>query len=1186
MEAGDFKLIRSLLGYTQLELARALDITSNTVARWERGDLGIPDREAQRIRAIAAAGPSGTAITRPKGVVRDPHHRVILVALQEKLDPEVFEMCAVDLIAEDGWSVVPVPGGRDEGFDGAVSDGENEPFPLIVTTSKDPIRNLKKNLKQVQRKGWTAEKVIFATSRIISGTRRRQLRKEAQELGFKILQCYSQDWFANRLYSNPNWCRKLLGVTGTPRALSAFPIARGPILGDAVLGRQEEMQWLLDRRSDSLLLGGPATGKTFLLRSLVQQKNVFFLVDGNGGQIGNDLRELRPTAVIVDDAHTRMEWIQTFVQIRREIGAEHVWLIVTSWPSHSRDLIDELNLTEEDVCSLQLLDADTIVEIIKSAGVKGPNELLAVIRHQAAGRPGLATTLAHLCLAGNLNQVESGEALFNRLAPAMGRLLDKKIMRVMAPFALAGDRGAQYEKVAEYLGISKLDVSDILANLSASGIVQVGPSNAVSVVPAQFRWVLVKEMFFGGIGSLNYKTCIDIAENPSNALHTLIGAYSRGARVHYLVDHLESASSLSLWESYVQVGPSETNYVVENHAEILPQIAESALFHLPRTVIPLLLDNVRSEHLRINSGPMRDLEKWAIHGSPNSVDILQRRSMLAQATVEWWSKTGNHNTAIHSMCIALSPKYEYVALDPGMGLTMTSTEGVLNEAQLRHIFEFWPFVLEILGAAEEGFPWHCLFQLISDWALKGQRVPLADEAKALAQCCEEQMWREVTFATCRHPGVQHLIRNLAPVQDPVLAFALDPEFESFYPIPKSFSPPEHESLAEDLARQLESLSIDELTGLLKRNEARARFAGFQIPSPVFSTACIHLAKAVSDPGSTAEVFIQQDLPSSWVKPFLNRAATENMHGWIPLLNRCLETDQYENLGFSVLLRHPGPPAELLSAGIREAGRMLEVVEECCLLNLVPDTTLESLFGAQEDCTAAVAAVGHWFGRPNRQVPSSHRELWREAFLRSAHVTVLLAPMWAYRLEEILAKDSNLARDWLIAKCGHECKWFFGDWQKMAEKAVMNMSVQERRTVLRSLSPCSANNLEGIIRLLVGENLDLYGEFLARAGWQAACHLSPLECKIDQTWIEKVKLAMNEGHSASEVIRASLPMNVYSFYNESEMWFERRLAFEALYNFDEKDPRILDLARLGAKEMKERENEARKRDRDRAVQVFP
>ena len=203
MEGTELRSIRQRLGLTQGELAQAVGVASNTVARWERGELSMSDSAALRLEEIAAVGRSGSAVTRPNSVVRDPYHKAILAGLQGRLDPDVFEACAVELVRQDGWSVVPVRGGKDDGFDGAVADGVGESFPLVVTTNKDLVRNLKQSLKAAQRSGCEAKRAIFATSRGISGATRRKLYDAAQEVGILLVQTYDLDWFANRLYENP-----------------------------------------------------------------------------------------------------------------------------------------------------------------------------------------------------------------------------------------------------------------------------------------------------------------------------------------------------------------------------------------------------------------------------------------------------------------------------------------------------------------------------------------------------------------------------------------------------------------------------------------------------------------------------------------------------------------------------------------------------------------------------------------------------------------------------------------------------------------------------------------------------------------------------------------------------------------------------------------------------------------------
>ena len=82
-------------------------------------------------------------------MIRDPLYRDIITRLNERLDPELFEQCAADLLREIYPGLVPIRGGADSGMDGAIADGEGEPFPLVSTTSADVIGNLTRNLKPI-----------------------------------------------------------------------------------------------------------------------------------------------------------------------------------------------------------------------------------------------------------------------------------------------------------------------------------------------------------------------------------------------------------------------------------------------------------------------------------------------------------------------------------------------------------------------------------------------------------------------------------------------------------------------------------------------------------------------------------------------------------------------------------------------------------------------------------------------------------------------------------------------------------------------------------------------------------------------------------------------------------------------------------------------------------------------------
>ena len=351
------------------------------------------------------------------------------------------------------------------------------------------------------------------------------------------------------------------------------------------------MQWLMNRQRDCLLVGGPGSGKTFMLQSLALQGQALFLVDEDREQIANDLRELKPCAVIIDDAHTRPDLIDSFAQLRQEVGAD-VRIIATSWPFEAAIVQDALRISSEDVLVIDTIDADIMVEIIKACGIKGPNELIAEIRKQADGRPGLATTLAHLCLVGDIKQVVSGEALLNQLVPGLNRMLNSDAKKLLAPFALAGNGGISQATVAQYLGISIFEISEKLARIAAAGIVVERPNRAVSVEPEPLRWILVRDVFFRGAGSLDHRPLLDDIDNQDDALQTLIGAHSRGAQVSDLVFDIERRSSPILWARYAELGPKEVEYVIAKHPELITAIAQAGLFYVPDTIIPRLLDDV------------------------------------------------------------------------------------------------------------------------------------------------------------------------------------------------------------------------------------------------------------------------------------------------------------------------------------------------------------------------------------------------------------------------------------------------------------------------------------------------------------------------------------------------------------------------------------------------------------------
>lgn len=149
-------------------------------------------------------------------MIRDPFYRQIVERLDDRLDPELFERCATDLLRPALPGLVPIRGGSDAGMDGAIADGSGEAYPLVSTTGKNVIGNLTSSLKSYLSNGGDRRRVVLATSQDLTQQRRRNLQQRAKEKGFELVQVFDQAAFAERLYRDPAWCHELLGLTGTP----------------------------------------------------------------------------------------------------------------------------------------------------------------------------------------------------------------------------------------------------------------------------------------------------------------------------------------------------------------------------------------------------------------------------------------------------------------------------------------------------------------------------------------------------------------------------------------------------------------------------------------------------------------------------------------------------------------------------------------------------------------------------------------------------------------------------------------------------------------------------------------------------------------------------------------------------------------------------------------------------------
>ena len=338
-------------------------------------------------------------------------------------------------------------------MDGAIPDGEGTAFPLVSTTSVDALENLRASLQSYLDEDGERRKAVFATSRELTPIRRRNLLRAASDLGFTLVQIYDQAAFADLLYRSPEWCRELLNLSGT--ALSALPLSSRPDLGNPLVGRDADLEWLSDATGDAVLIGQPGSGKTSLLRALVTRGLGLFAVSDDRGRIAEAIRAQAPE-LFVDDAHLQPGFLLRLAQLRKEMKAGFR-IVATCWPGEAAEVAKALGLSKSGTRELSLLDRKAISEVIRSCGIAGPPRLLRELIDQAKGRPGLAVTLCFLCRREGVREVVTGMGLYEDVRSSFAQIVGPAAVPILAAFAVGGDQGMPMEAVAQALGVSLLE---------------------------------------------------------------------------------------------------------------------------------------------------------------------------------------------------------------------------------------------------------------------------------------------------------------------------------------------------------------------------------------------------------------------------------------------------------------------------------------------------------------------------------------------------------------------------------------------------------------------------------------------------------------------------------------------------------------------------------------------------------
>lgn len=1111
-------------------------------------------------------------------MIRDPFYRDIEEGLGGTLSPELFERCAASLLREIYPGLVPVRGGGDAGMDGAVADGVGPPFPLVTTTGSNVLANLRRSLTSYRTSGGKRTTVIFATSQALTPRRRRNLEAAAQRLGFTLAQIYDRPAIADLLYRNPEWCRELLNLVGSPPPLSVLSLPGRPAVGDSLIGRGDDMAWLKDTPGDLLLVGQPGSGKTFLLQRFAKENEGLFVHSADLALVAGEIRRQQPAFLLIDDAHVQLDLIAQLRRMRTEMSAGFR-LVATSWPGSQAEVAHALGVRSASIRTLELLSRDEIAELVKSAGIGGPPGLIQEIVNQAEGKPGLAATLMYLSLRGDIRSLAQGDALSAEVVRVFRNLVGSDVSAVLASFAVGGDGGMTMQAVAEYLREQLHSLRERTAKLAAGGVLVEINRERLAVRPPALRHVLVRDVFFGGATALPIEPVLLGARIGDDVALTLIGAQYRGAQVpaDLLRRLLESSSSSQVWTNYAGLGREEAEWIADEHGEWMTRIGTAALEVAPdRALAPLLeagIGDSRALH-STPAHPLRIVSDWVCSAYPGSPAVVERRHRVLRAAETWLEGGGDQAVGLHALALALSPIYSNTESNPGSGRTITFSRGLVSRKDMQAIRGFWPSVRDKVSRSARTH-WGPLKEAVVAWAYP--RTGHQDVSKQLeeeAQGFAAEMLQDLVGIAQNSLGIVHWARQIADQVGIELTVVVDPVFDVLYPVRElddwRRAEEEQRARADALATTFLSQLPSTVVQQLLKCEQEARLMGHAWPrwTPY---VCQELARRTNDAEPFFRNMIEGGASADLVQPFLHRLLRENLERGAVGAGECLASEPQRLATVATIFTTDGITDELVELALGSMSGGSKLAEVLCLRNEVPERILRRLLRHADATIAVAAAQGEWLADPRGQVRATVRQDWEQAILRAS------GDEWP--LKDILVAEPTLAFEWLRRRIADgDSLWRHDD---TIAGVMQGLGQEQRREILRiipeSLYP------PDVLKQVIGNDLDLFHELLATERLKRV-HLAPFAGHPNpRDWAEKAKVALAVGYSPEDIAEAAFGHGWSWSGSEAGMWGEWATRFEALRAHEDRGVREIGV--VGARIATDRQERAAEREREEEIRGF-
>ncbi|MDE2744739.1 MAG: hypothetical protein OXI41_01965 [Chloroflexota bacterium] len=1093
------------------------------------------------------------------GSVRDR----IRIALADRLDTELFEVCATELLRPRYASLTWVPGSNDAGQDGLGETHEGTTFLFVVTTAKDFSRNLRRSISSYQDAGGDLQAVVLATSRPVSGRRRLELPTDIkEEFGVEVLEILEQESFVELLSEHPAWCKRLLNLTHGPVGALTRRFQRVHAdLSLGLIGRDAELQALIGASGDLIVFGWPGAGKSYLLEQLCREHDWGWLVrdhDQSIPELADEIAEERPVRVIVDDAHfdSGLQLLTRLLQLRQEIA--HPFAIVACcWEDRTEELAERLPGAGTE--QIPLMERSDIGAVLQKMDVYGPPQLVAEIVKQARGRVGLAVTLARASREGRGWDVVTGRMLTRQALKFNERLFSDDFLYELGVIAIMDEDGLSLEQVAEALGADNRTVANAIRQAGSSGSLESHPFDRrrLRVQPRSLRFGLVREAFFGGLGSLDLERVLEKLENPAAAAIPLtVVAAEECALDRRLITRLIDWNDADSVAVYAELGLEEFEQAAVKAPRHLPRIARAAIrtHGLSERLLTALLDAAEPMKSRREADSDHPLAIVRSHLSSRDA-ALADRMVVVQAARHWAEQGGNLEVAAAAAMASVSPRVDDSELDPVNQDRISIYYGVQPLDFLRELESVWEQLLHFLRE-HPAIPPRLVLDALHPWVAPGTMRdggPIPFETRQTLRETARRVVPQLASIYDARPIAMRRLSRMATRVDVDVEPSSKPFIDALY---ASRDPQEDDRIAttdeptEDAKEAIRLIAsqralagpsdlADEIVGV----EAETVAVGVGLP-PLLQMYAAEVAARVESPVGFARALVERHSHPWVVDAATSALPPEPSSDFQNLIEQMLSDDRYYRIGTRLGLQSGASTAvRILTIEALRPDQADDVVFYF-EIGMIATHELQAIVEDSEARLGQEVALSALHG-----ASAAHRD---GLFLPDSLSAACRTRVAGYRhrpfsdshqgwmLEQVLRRDSALCTEWIeiwmSSAVQGESEWLPREIEDVAD----TLTAEQRRYLVEALPPqLSSVRVGRLVRGLIGGDDELTRQFLQRSDLKRL-RGAIFEGDIDEQWLRRAELARQAGCTAEQIAQWTMSGGFSWSGDESAEW-QRRIA---------------------------------------------